>query len=157
MSCTRILVAVKWLLVLSVTDWASPGMLRGGFVQWNVRRCWLEVLQLSFSHFLKLQPCRFVSRHSLIQTKTAVPRVSAEGMVNLIHRWLQRLVPLQRIAVCLPYFFLPSKKSTAGSSVPLNSTCSKYRTWSLQRTWTLLSDEGRPADLQRGDPSQHAL
>ena len=112
MSCTRVLVAVKQLLVLSVTDWASLGGLRGGFVQWNVRgQCWLEVLQLFFSHFVKLQPCHFVSRHSLIQTKTAIPWVSAEGMRNLIHCWLQRLCSAAGYC-CLPsLLFLTFQKA----------------------------------------------
>lgn len=102
-----------------------------------------EGSQLSCSHWGKLRPCRSISQHGLIQTKTA----SVSGMINLITRCFQSVVRCRMFLLAFPAFSYLLKRA-----LQLNSKCSKYQTWCLQE-----SDEGRLAGLERGDSSQQAL
>lgn len=63
----------------SVGHRVSPCALQGAFVQ---GQCWPEILQLSCSHLVKLQPCSYPSTTESKQR--LIPRVSVEGMINLL-------------------------------------------------------------------------
>lgn len=107
-SCTRV-------LVLSVTS-SEPlcparGICAGTTLAWNTA----ALLQ---------PPCEITALFRILaplnpNKGSNTSNVSGRNDKLIMSFKLQRLAPLQGVAACLPYLFLPSRKSVAGSSMQL--------------------------------------